>query len=134
MILQVRLLGLLLLLLAVAHAGFPRYFNWAGELRTLSLINRQMMYIHTLFVALGVLLMGLLCLTSAPELVATALGRRVCLGLGLFWLARLLVQFVGYSPALWRGRRFETVVHVVFALLWAYLTVVFFVVAWGRAM
>ncbi|RAK70710.1 hypothetical protein DLM85_01000 [Hymenobacter edaphi] len=133
MILQVKLLGLVLVLLAVAHAGFPRYFNWAGELRAVSLINRQMMYIHTLFIALAVLLMGLLCLLCAPELVATALGRKVCLGLGLFWLARLLVQFVGYSPALWRGQRFETAVHVGFALLWTYLTAVFFVVAWGRA-
>jgi hypothetical protein len=131
MISQLNLVGGLLVLLAVLHAGFPRYFNWAGELRPLSLINRQMMYIHTLFIALVVLLMGLLCLSSAPALVGTALGRRVSLGLGVFWLLRLLVQFVGYSPALWRGRPFETTVHVVFALLWAYLTVVFLLVARG---
>jgi hypothetical protein len=131
LILQLKLLGLLLMLLALAHAGFPRYFNWAGEMRAVSLINRQMMYIHTLFIALALLLMGGLCLSSAPELTGTSLGRRVCLGLGLFWLVRLLVQFFGYSGALWRGKRFETRVHVAFALLWAYLTAVFLAAAWG---
>ncbi len=127
---QLRVIGGLLVGLALLHAGFPRYFNWAGELRPLSLINRQMVYIHTLFVALVVLLMGLLCLSSAAELVHTHLGRVVALGSGIFWLVRLVVQFVGYSPSLWRGKPFETAVHVGFALLWSYLTVVFFAVYW----
>lgn len=116
--------------LACLHAGFPRYFNWAGELKSLSLINRQMVYIHTLFIALVVLLMGVLCWWCAPELIATPLGRKVALGLGLFWMARLLVQFFGYSVELWRGKGFETAVHISFSLLWAYLTMVFFAIYW----
>ena len=127
---QLKLIGALLVLLALLHAGFPRYFDWASELRPLRLINRQMLYVHTLFVALVVLLMGLLCLSCAAELLHTHLGHVVALGLGLFWLVRLLVQFFGYSAALWRGRRFETTVHVVFSLLWTYLTVVFLAVYW----
>ncbi|MGY2134899.1 hypothetical protein ACW9KT_21895 [Hymenobacter sp. HD11105] len=127
---QLRLIGGLLVLLAVLHAGFPRYFDWAGELKPLSLINRQMMYVHTLFIALTVLLMGLLCLGCAPELIGTPLGRKIAFGLGLFWLARLLVQFFGYSPDLWRGKRFETAIHVCFSLLWAYLSTLFFLVYW----
>jgi len=127
---QLRLIGALLTALALVHAGFPRYFDWAGELKPLSLINRQMMYVHTLFVALVVLLMGLLCLSCPAELVGTHLGRVVALGLGMFWLVRLLVQFFGYSRELWRGKRFETAVHIGFALLWTYLTAVFFAVYW----
>lgn len=127
---HLRVIGGLLTGLALLHAGFPRYFNWATEFQPLSLINRQMMYVHTLFIALLVLLMGLLCLSCAPELVHTHLGRVVCLGMGVFWLLRLLVQFVGYSSELWRGKRFETTVHVLFSALWAYLSVVFLVVYW----
>lgn len=41
----------------------------------LSLINRQMMYVHTLFIALLLLLMVILCLTSSNELVSSALER-----------------------------------------------------------
>lgn len=127
---QLRFIGGLLLGLAVLHGAFPRYFNWRAELAPLSLINRQLMYVHTLFVALTVGLMGLLCLTCAPELTGTPLGRKLALGLGVFWLGRLLVQFFGYSATLWRGKRFETAVHIVFSLLWTYLTAVFFAVYW----
>ncbi len=126
--LQLEFIGALLVVLALLHGGFARYFGWRREFATVSLINRQMMYVHTFFIALAVLLMGLLCLTSAAELVGTALGRRVALGLGVFWLARLLVQFFGYSATLWRGKRFETVIHVLFSLLWAYLSGVFLLV------
>lgn len=128
---QLKLVGALLLLLALAHAGFPRYFNWRREFAAVSLLSRQVMYIHTLFVALTVGLMGLLCLSSASELVGTPLGRRVALGCGLFWVVRLLVQFVGYSPALWRGKRFETGVHLLFSVLWTYVSAVFLWVALG---
>jgi hypothetical protein len=122
---HLKIIGLLLLLLAAVHVVFPRYFRWREELPALSLINRQMMTIHTFFLALVVGLMGLLCWTSAPELVSTPLGRRLCLGLGVFWGIRLIVQFVGYSSELWRGKAFETVVHVVFIILWTYLAGVF---------
>ncbi|GAA4022507.1 hypothetical protein GCM10022409_02810 [Hymenobacter glaciei] len=131
MILQLRLIGFFLVILALLHAAFARYFNWRTEFAAVSLINRQMMYVHTFFVAFAVLLMGVLCLSSAAELVGTPLGRRVALGCGIFWLARLLIQFFGYSPELWRGKRFETVVHVLFVGFWSYLSAVFILVGLG---
>ena len=131
MLLQLRIIGFALVVLALLHAGFARYFNWRTEFAPVSLINRQMMYVHTFFVAFMVLLMGALCLTSAPDLLATPLGRRVALGCGVFWLARLLIQFFGYSPELWRGKRFETTVHVIFIGFWSYLSAVFLLVGLG---
>lgn len=127
---NLQFIGLLLMGLALAHAIFPRYFNWKEELARLSLINRQMMQVHSFFLALGLLLMGLLCLCSAHELAGTGLGREICLGLGIFWGVRLGVQLFGYSAANWRGKRFETAVHVVFIVFWSYLSTVFFLV-WG---
>ncbi|MBS1811341.1 MAG: hypothetical protein JST84_24465 [Acidobacteria bacterium] len=123
--LQLKFIGFILMGLALVHAIFPKYFQWKQELQSLSLINRQLMYIHTFFIALVVFLMGLLCATSALEMVTTAFGRKISLGLGFFWLCRLLIQFFGYSPALWRGKAFETIVHIVFSLLWTYLSIVF---------
>lgn len=121
-------IGGLLIALALVHGIFPKYFNWAKELKHLSLINHQMMEIHTFFVALIVFLMGVLCLTSANELVTTSLGKKISIGMGIFWLFRLVVQFFGYSVKLWKGKVFETGVHIVFALLWTYLSVVFVVI------
>ena len=128
MVLQLKLSGFFLVILALLHAAFARYFNWRTDFAAVSLINRQMMYVHTFFVAFVVLLMGLLCLSSAAELVGTPLGRRVALGCGVFWLARLLIQFFGYSPELWRGKRFETGVHFIFIGFWSYLSTLFLLV------
>jgi hypothetical protein len=88
-----------------------------------------MMYIHTFFIALAVLLNGILCLTCSTELTGTSFGRKIALGLALFWGARLVVQFIGYSPKLWRGKRFEMAVHIAMTVLWAYLSAVFAMVA-----
>jgi hypothetical protein len=122
---HIKAIGILLVLLAVIHVSFPRYFKWKTELNAISHINRQMMYIHTLFIAFVVFLMGVLCLTSTAELVATPLGKKVSLGIGVFWTARLFVQFFGYSSSHWKGKKFETVVHIVFSALWVYFSGVF---------
>ena len=129
MVLHLNIIGYSFIALSLAHVIFPRYFRWKEELAQLSLVNRQMMQIHTLFLAMAVLLNGLLCVTSAREILATLLGKRIALGLGIFWGIRLVIQFVGYSPKLWRGKAFETSIHILFSLLWAYATTVFLWVA-----
>jgi hypothetical protein len=123
--LQLRIAGGVLVALALLHGFFPRWFRWRSELGALSPINRQMLVVHAFFIALMLLLMGALCLACTDDLVATPLGRRVCGGLGVFWSARLLIQFVGYSPGLWRGKRFETAVHIGCVALWSWLAALF---------
>lgn len=125
MILTLQLTGSLLIVLALVHGTFPSYFKWKSDLKPLSLINRQMMYVHTFFIALTVLLMGLLCLTQSEALINTALGKVMNAGMCFFWLCRLIVQFWGYSPQLWKGKTFETTIHVLFSLLWCFLTLLF---------
>ena len=78
--LNLKIISILLIILAFIHVIFPKYFKWKQELNSLSIINRQLMYVHSFFIAFVVLLMGVLCLTSANELIETTLGRRVCLG------------------------------------------------------
>jgi hypothetical protein len=125
-IINLKIIGIILILLALLHLAFPKYFSWKQELTTLSLINRQMMYIHTFFIGLMVLLMGILCFTLPTDLVTTAFGKKISLGFGIFWAARLYFQFFGYSAELWKGKRFETVIHILFSILWMYLASIFF--------
>lgn len=120
-----KIIGVLLITLALIHIVFPKYFNWDKELKSLSLINKQMMKVHTFFIALTVFLMGLLCLTSSSELIETNLGKKISLGLGIFWTIRLAIQFFGYSNELWKGKKFETSMHILFSLLWMYLSIIF---------
>lgn len=123
--LHFKVIGCLLMALALIHIIFPKYFHWKEELQHLSLMNRQMMTIHTFFIALTVFLMGLLCFTSSEELINTDLGKKVSLGFGIFWIIRLFIQFFGYSPKLWKGKTFETIVHIVFSFFWFYLSFIF---------
>jgi hypothetical protein len=125
---HLKIIGFCLIGLGLIHVIFPKQFNWKEELSSLSIINREMMYIHTLFIAFMLVLMGVLCVTSATELTSTLLGKRISLGLGMFWLLRLLVQFFGYSSKTWRGKTLETTVHVLFSFFWTYLSVVFIMI------
>jgi hypothetical protein len=129
MITQLKVIGILLIALALLHIAFPKYFKWEEELGTLSLINRQLMTVHTFFIGLTVFLIGLLCLTSSNDLIHTNLGKKVCIGLGIFWTLRLFTQFFGYSSKLWRGKRFETVMHILFVFIWGYLSFFFWSIA-----
>ena len=123
--LQIKIIGGLFILLAFLHIFFPKYFHWKQELGSLSLINREMMYVHTFFIAFGIFLMGLLCLTSSDALLNSTFGRRVSLGIGIFWAVRLYVQFFVFSTNLWRGKPFETMIHILFSLFWTYVSIIF---------
>lgn len=122
---HLKIIGIALMVLALVHFLFPKYFNWKEELASLSIINRQLMYVHAFFIAFVIFLMGLLCFTSAEELVNTAFGKKIAGALAIFWIARLLVQFFGYSSKTCRGKSFETIIHIVFSIFWTYLCVVF---------
>jgi hypothetical protein len=123
--LHLKITGLLLITLSLMHIVIPRYFRWRQELTSLSLITRQILYVHTFFIALIVLLMGLLCISYPHELLYNPLGRVITLGLFVFWLTRLIFQFFVYSPEAWRGKKFESIMHVIFSITWSYFTFVF---------
>ncbi len=125
---HIKIIGGLLAVLATAHVIFPKYFDWKKELHGLSLMNQQMMKVHTFYVALTVFLMGLLCLTSASDLVNTKLGKTISLGFAIFWTLRLFIQLFGYSPDIWKGKTFETTIHVLASMFWVYLSVVFWTI------
>jgi len=128
--LHLKIAGYLLIVFSLVHFIFPGYFNWKKDLSQLSLINRQMMYVHTFFLALIVLLMGVLCLTSSKDLLETALGGKIALGFCIFWFIRLVIQFFGYSAKLWKGKSFETFIHILFSFCWIYLSAVFLLTYW----
>lgn len=127
---QIQISGVMMIILSIMHIFFPKYFKWKEELGRLSLINKQMMQAHTFFIALLLLLLGILCITSYHDLTHTQLGKKLCLGIGLFWAIRFIYQIVGYSSILWEKKRFETSVHLIFLFIWSFLSYTFLSVAW----
>lgn len=119
--LHLRIVGALLITLGLAHSAFSRYFNWKGELALLSLLTRQIFHVHGFFIALVVGMIGVCSVFFTNALLdRSALSRVVLSGFVIFWLSRLICQFFVYDPGIWRGRRFYTIMHVVFSAFWVY--------------
>lgn len=125
LVFNLKIIGVLLFVLGVTHAWFPRYFQWKQDLAPLSLMNRQMMYGHTFFIALTVIAVGALSFFCPGELITTALGKKLALGLCVFWGLRGFFQLFFYSSELWKGKQFETMMHVLFTIFWFYMAAVF---------
>lgn len=130
-----RTAGVVMLLLVPLNLfDVPKRFAWKTEMAGLSLLNRQIFWVHAWFLCLVLTMIGLLALLlTRPLLEPTPLARALTGGLAFFWLARLLLQWFYYSPQIWRGNSFYTVVHYVFTVLWLFLTTAF-ALAWLRTM
>jgi hypothetical protein len=119
---HLQIVGALLLSLGIAHSFFGRYFGWEKELATLSMLTRRIFLVHCFFIALVLVLLGVcsLCYTDAL-LEPNPLSRVLLAGIVVFWLCRLVIQFLVYEADIWRGRPFYTFMHVAFSLFWIYV-------------
>ena len=107
------------------HLTFAHDASIGGQRRRGSqLLNRQIFYNHTLLHLRELLtLFGLVesCLHSRICSRAAPWQNSVLAGnYGLLPLLRWLIQFFVYDRRLWKGNRFNTTMHVVFASLWTY--------------
>ena len=135
LLINLRVVGVIMAVLVVVNLFVPGRLRWREELARVSLVNRQIFQVHTLFIVLILAMFGLLLLTSADALLEpTRLSRLILGGLTIFWGLRLLTQWFYYSPAIWRGDRFNTVMHGVFSVAWVYVTAVLGTAFWSIAM
>lgn len=91
---------------AVFHLFFPRIFKWREALTHLDIINRNIYQILNMCLTFYFVAAAYLSLVFGPELLTSALGRKIIAILGAFWLLRLGLQF-----------RFFRAVHPVSLLL-----------------
>jgi hypothetical protein len=132
LILHLRIVGLVMASLVLINLHVPARFHWREELSRLSLLNRQIFQAHSVFLVLMLGLFSALLLTSAADLLEpTRLSRAVLTGLTIFWGLRMVMQWFFYSPEIWRGNRFNTVMHYVFSVTWIYVTAVFAASLWS---
>ena len=121
-----RVAGAGLILLAVLHIPISRHLRWREESERMSLASASVFRVHTFFICVVLALMGLPALVS-PQifLEPSTAGAWLTWSIAAFWALRLFFQFFVYPAELWRGKRFETAMHVWFSLVWASLMVVF---------
>jgi hypothetical protein len=90
--------GILHFGILLASALVPQVLNWQESLRTLPRLFRQLVWVHGVFIVLVIVGFGAISVLFASELAAgTPLARGMCLFVGLFWAARLAVQFLVFD-------------------------------------
>lgn len=131
---HLNIVGVLLLALAGFNFLALKHFGWRAELQKVSLLTRQVFFVHMIFIVMIVVMFGLASLLAAPLMLeGGTLGALVLGGMAVFWGTRLLIQLFGYDRKLWWGDRPKTVAHVVFTVLWVYFTAVFGIACWQAA-
>jgi hypothetical protein len=130
-IIHLQIVGLMLVLLVIVNLIVPARYHWREEMLRLSLLNRQIFQVHAMFIVLVLGMLAALLLTCAPALLEpTRLARAILGGLLVFWFVRLLIQWFFYSPQIWRGHRFNTIMHYLFTTAWIYFTGTFALGLW----
>lgn len=121
-----RAAGTGLLLLALAHIPIARHLKWREEAASLSPVNEAIFHVHAIFIGIILVMMGLPSLVEPSVFIERSrAGAWMSWSFAGFWLIRLHFQWFVYPAHLWRGKRLETVLHVVFTLIWAALTAIF---------
>ena len=79
----------------IASALVPGALNWRDELQSLNQLSRRLIWVHGGFIVLVIIGFGVTALVGAEQLAGgTLLARCLCAFIGVFWLARLAVQFL----------------------------------------
>jgi hypothetical protein len=133
LLIHLRAVGVLMALLVGVNLVVPFRFHWREEMSRLSLLNRQIFQAHSFFIVLTLALFSVLLLTCSDDLLEpTRLSRALLIGLTIFWGSRMLMQWCFYSPRVWRGHRFHTVMHCVFSGVWIYVTAICAAALWSN--
>ncbi|TMK88357.1 MAG: hypothetical protein E6G57_07390 [Actinobacteria bacterium] len=123
---HLRIAGALLLCVASSHLVLPRMLGWSTELQSVSLLTRQVSYVHTYFIGLMCALFGLAATLLADDLVVRdRMTTAVLIGAVAVWGSRLVAQLCVFDSSLWRGRAQTVLGHIAFVVLWTYETGVF---------
>jgi hypothetical protein len=124
--LLLRVAGIGLILLAVLHVPIGRHLKWREEAPLMSPVNASIFRVHTFFICLVLVLMGLPCLLD-PLVFLERSRAAIWLSssFAVFWITRLYVQWFVYTADLWRGKKMETIVHAWFTVFWLFLATLF---------
>lgn len=86
--------GALHFVVLIASALTPRVLDWRTNLALLNPFLRRLFWVYGCFIVLVIVSFGTVTLIHADTLASGApLARAVCAMIGVFWLARLAVQF-----------------------------------------
>lgn len=126
LVLLLRVAGAGLILLAVLHLPIGRHLKWREDAARLTQVNAAVFHVHTFFICLVLVIMGLPCLLDPTVfLERSRAGAWMAWSYSAFWAIRLYFQWFVYRADLWRGKRMETAIHLWFTVIWTALALLF---------
>ena len=119
---------------AVLNLFLVRIMKWEEEVARMPQLVREVFHVHAWFITVTLAIFGVVTIRFADELAAGTndLGRWLAAGIGIFWLIRWLMQFFYYDSSHWRGKRAETIVHIVLIFLYGSFAGVYLLAAFQR--
>ena len=108
------------LAIAVLNLFLVRIMKWEEPVARMPQLVREVFHVHAWFITITLVIFGVVTIRFAGELAAgtSDLGRWLVYGIGLFWLIRWVMQFFYYNSSHWKGKRAETIVHIVLIFLY----------------
>ena len=95
-----KLAGFLQIALCLGSLAIPKLLNWKEELTRTSKIIAQMFWTYAGYILVINLCFGILSVFGAEELLQkTFLSKAVSLFIFLYWLARILIQFLYFDTS-----------------------------------
>ncbi|MBC8336538.1 MAG: hypothetical protein H8E29_14850 [Anaerolineales bacterium] len=89
--------GIYSLVFAVFHLLFWQIFDWKNDLAKLSSINRAIMQVINLCLALVFVIFGMLSLRYRAQMLETELGRALTAMIAFFWFLRAIEQIIFFK-------------------------------------
>ena len=119
------------LAVAVLNLFLVRIMKWEDSVPRMPQLVREVFHVHAWFISITLVIFGVVTIRFAGELTTGTndLGRWLAAGIGIFWLIRWLMQFFYYDSSHWRGKRAETIVHIVLIFLYGSLAGVYLLAA-----
>jgi hypothetical protein len=126
-----QLAGASMIFLGLAHLALPKLLGWKEDLAKLSPINNQIFIAHAAFIAVGIVLLGGVCLFFPSTLMErTELGRIAAICFAMCWLSRLIFQFGWFRGELSKAAGIDRVLRLAGTLVWIFYTLVFGALVW----
>ena len=116
---------------AVLNLFLVRIMKWEEEVARMRQLVREVFHVHAWFITIPLAIFSVVTIRFVEELAAGTnnLGRWLAAGIGIFWFIRWLMQFFYYDSSHWRGKRAETIVHIVLIFLYGSLAGVYLLAA-----
>jgi hypothetical protein len=133
--LLLRAAAIVQLAVAILNLWLIRIMKWKPDLERMPLLIREVFHIHCFFISLTLSIFAVLTWRFADDIASAAnpLCLWLAVAIGLFWVARSLMQWLHYSPSHWRGDSMRTAIHFVLFFGYGALATVYLAAAFWRS-